>query len=234
MFSRRQWCKNPAGKRCPSFIYYLVMFVLIWNTAAVAKAGLVISVDFNPLVDGIQNTLSVVQGETFTASVVLEYDDAIGLDSYQFSVQFDDSAMTATAAFLFTPAGFESFPTTLTIDGPNIFPFNAASAPLPFNGPTFIAPVVIGTINFTAGMTLGDFSVQPYEDALFDASFDNDGDQILTPEFNFGTVTITAVPEPSSIVLSFVANAFLLRRRPRRLAKIKDILVSRKLPVAEF
>ncbi len=223
MCSLRQLCTNPAGRPRTSSIYYVVLIALTCNLTTFAKAGLVISVDFNPMVDGIQNTLSVVQGESFSANVVLEYDDLIGLDSYQFSLQFDDSAMTATAAFQFTPAGFDSFPTALTIDGPNIFPFNAASGPFPFSGPTSIAPVVIGTVTFNAGMTLGNFSLQPYEDGLLDGSFDNNGEQILNLDFNSGTVTITAVPEPSSIVLSLMAGAYLLVRRPRRRLSIKEI-----------
>ena len=197
----------------------IAIFLWCISATSLTRADMIVSIDFDPITPGIQNSITVMQGQSLSANIVLQYSDAVGLDSYQFSVSFDDNALTGLTVVQFAPSGFEEYAGNPVISGSVITPFNGASIDVS-NGPASIAPTIVGTLELSAGVGLGDFFITPYEDGLFDGSFTNDFMlPPITPQFNFGTVTITAIPEPSAMVLCVWAVPILLSRIPRRNSK---------------
>jgi hypothetical protein len=199
------------------WIFSLLMPVLMAVTSPAARGGLVIMVDLDSTASGIQDSISVSQGESFTADLVLFYDDTVGIDSYRFSVSYANAGMSAISASHTPPVGFsEGFAGPPVVAPSLVAPFNGESDN-PFNGPTSIAAVSIGSIYFTAGTSAGAFAITPFEDLLLDGSFNNNGFQITSISFHAGSVEVAAVPEPSMIVLLTVGGGLLgLEARKRR------------------
>lgn len=201
-------------------------FVLLLFFSSSVQAEFVIMIDLDSSTDGIQNSITVSQGEDFTANIILLYNDAIGLDSYRFSVNYDDAGLTGISALHSPPTGFgEGFAGSPVVASSLVAPFNGESTN-PFNGPNSISAVSIGSIDFTAGFSSGTFLVTPFEDLLLDGSFNNAGLQIGSIAFHSGTVDVAAVPEPSTIVLSVVAGSLLTlgaRKRPKKTAMCRDL-----------
>lgn len=199
------------------WIVSLLMPVLMAVISPAAWGGLVIMVDLDSTASGIQDSISVSQGESFTADLVLLYSDTVGIDSYRFSVNYDSAGMTASSASHIPPVGFsEGFAGSPVVAPSLVAPFNGESDN-PFDGPTSIAAVSIGSIHFTAGSSAGTFAITPFEDLLLDGSFNNDGFQITSINFHAGSVDVAAVPEPSTIVLLTVGGGLLgLGARKRR------------------
>lgn len=195
---------------------------------AAVQAGLVIMVDLDSSTDGIQNSITVSQGADFTANIVLLYNDTVGLDSYRFSVNYDDAGLTGISALHFPPVGFsEGLAGPPVVGGTLVAPFSGESNN-PFNGPTSISAVSIGSIEFTAGFTSGTYTITPFEDLLLDGSFNNDGIQIGSIAFHSGTVAVTAVPEPTTIVLTIIGGSLLslgARKRRKKATVFKDLVV---------
>jgi hypothetical protein len=198
----------------------LLIAIGLWGQQyQAARADLILYVDFDPHTDGIQNSLTILQGDSFTANLILEFSGVTsgGLDSYRFSVGFDSTAMSFGSANSIPLAGFTPTSSSPELVGLNqVTPFEASSLDIG-NGPATPLSALVGSIDFTAGMTLGTFIVAPYEDDLLDGSFDNQLNQI-TPMFNSGSVTITAVPEPSSmcLMLTVLPMAAAFHQRSRR------------------
>jgi hypothetical protein len=185
-----------------------------------ANADLIIHVDFDLSEPGIQSSRSVMQGESFTANLILEFSGVTtaGLDSYWFSVSFENDFMTFVSATAVPVTGF-----TETAGSPNLIGINqvtpfAAQSTTPGAGPEDPFTVLVGTIDFSAGFTLGSFNIRPFEDPFFDESYDNNLQPIM-PTFNAGSVSITAIPEPSSIsFVCFAVSSLMLRRSRDRTA----------------
>ncbi len=200
----------------PYTIWLVLLSMIHCFCSKPVQADFIISVDFDPITNGIQNTRTVQQGQSISANLILQYNEPVGLDSYRFSVQFNDAAMSFVSATRSAIVDFSHTSGPPSLSPPTtIGPFEAASNNL-FAGPTNITPTIVGSVTFSAESLLGSFAITPFEDELFDASFNNNADQV-TPQFNAGIVTITAVPEPSALVYSLIAlNLLSLHRRRRQ------------------
>ncbi len=211
------WC-------CPRLWLVMLVSAGVWGQPAqFAQAGVMLHVDFDPHMDGIQSSLSVLQGESFTANLVMEFSDdtSAGLDAYSFSVAFDNAGMSFVMAKSIPVAGFIEFPLPpeLTVDLNAVSSFAADVGIDNIGlGPAFPFSLIVGTIDFQAGTTLGTFYITPYEDQVFDGFFDN-GLDAIEATFNAGSVTITGtvIPEPTSaaIMLTALAVGIVLYRHRR-------------------
>jgi hypothetical protein len=182
------------------------------------KGDFIFSIDLDPNTNGVQNTFTVNPGQIFIANIWMEYNKPIGLDSFRFSVDLESTGMIANTATTIPPAGFKiGLAGQPRIDGSMVSGFNAESLSIG-EGPMTIAPVIIGTIQLTAGFSTGIYLITPFEDGVFDGSYGNDFEPIDTITFNSAFVTITAVPEPSSLTLAVIAaGMFGLKFRRRKL-----------------
>lgn len=195
-------------------IIYGALTALLFCRAT--QADIIFSIDVDPDTPGIQDMRTVFASATFQATFLLELTGTSTLDSYRTSVQFD-SAGFANPIGMTTPVpNYSPQVGTLFLMFDVIGPFEASADLIGqgFTAPS--GPFVIGTIGFTAKNSIGSFSIQPIEVTLLDGSFDNNFNQ-LTPVFNGATITITAVPEPSSLsIIGVVFCGCYIFRRVRR------------------
>jgi hypothetical protein len=204
------------GLRMPATWLGLLVGIVLSIGSETLYADLIVWIDFDPVANGIQSAKTVEQGQSLTANLVLAYNDVVGLDSYRFSVQFDNSGVSYTTAISTPLANFSATAGPPNITLPNIVgPFEAASDQL-FNGPSSIAPTVVGSVTFMAGLTSGNFTIRPFEDPRFDGSFNNNAAPVPVVSFNAGTIRITAVPEPSSLILCLVLAVGMFNRDRRQ------------------
>lgn len=190
--------------------------LLAW--AASASAAVVISVDMDTSLAGIQPVRLASAGDTFTANLLMTV-DAAGVSSYSISANFDTAELTLdgapAASYPALPGGLS--PGTAPVEDSALgkaWSFNAFTAGV---GPS-LATFVFGSIKFKVvtpttdlldDVTPGFFNLP----GALDSFFDNAGNPV-TPTFVGGAVN--AVPEPGtllSIVGGTVALLFIRRRR---------------------
>jgi hypothetical protein len=196
-------------------ILFATMAVLgLLSGSETSQAAFVYRMDLDIDQLGIQSTRSLEVGVSFTAQLVMDITNPSSLAIYHLSTSFSPSVLSASSPVNLFPAvaGWSSFAAPslsvpgqirqITGDGPSITSFSAP----------------IARFNFTATAegvsTIQPFLLpQPSDDFIIDGiTFDvADPAQI---SFASGTVTVTAVPEPSSLAtMSIVAAAAVFARR---------------------
>lgn len=195
--------KLPGFKSTKIFVIAVAFTLVLWKTG---NAGLIFSIDLDPSLSGIQNTRQVSAATQVQANLFLELTETTSLDSYRTSIIFDNSGLTFVSG---TPSPLANYSrqSALPLLSGNVFgPFEASSNAFGagLSGPQ--GPFLVGSLLFTAQNTPGTFTIRPFEVANLDGSFDNNFNP-LTPTFLGASVTISAVPEPSSFAsLLFVAS----------------------------
>jgi hypothetical protein len=202
------------------------LFVFSWLISIQSvKAGLIFEIDLDPAI-GIQNTRAVAPGDTVTADVWLSIDGTTSLSSYSFSMSWNVAELNATGRNESRPPGMS--PVAL----PGLKTFNQATGKaFYFDGFTFdagptsgfsqrIATMTFNATNPTGLSTEIDVSLGAFNVGV-DAFFDNGGNPIGQVTFRGGS--ITAVPEPSTLILVGLAasstGAVAWRKRKRLLKR---------------
>ena len=207
---------------------YLWLFLTIGGILPgnIGWPDIIVSVDMDPVANGIQSNVSGSIGSEIRAGLWLQLTGTTSISGYNFSVQYDTAELTFQSR--------TETPSVLTglseLDFSN--PTDSATGILRrFDGGTFnpaggpsgpFSAVKIGEIVFLAKSPSGsvsDFDVTPGRfEASADRSFDNNFSEITTLiTFNGGSFTpVAVVPEPTSmslIGLTVLISAFRRRRR---------------------
>ena len=197
---------------------FSIMFLV--SFAVSSQAGLILSIDFDPVTPGIQTTNStpINVGGSFTANLVLQLTSPSTLNTYNYSVKFG-------SGLLLTNRSESSFGTLNPIDSSNtidnINGFAYRFDGVDFNqlgGQTTPLTATIGTLTFQA-LGTGNRTVTPGvfdSEALLggsDAFYASNVDISSTVQFAGGSINVSAVPEPTTLALITVASAVYCSRR---------------------
>ncbi|RMH36828.1 MAG: PEP-CTERM sorting domain-containing protein [Nitrospirae bacterium] len=187
--------QNKEGAMRRAMIGGAMLFALLeWGT--VAWADPIVSIDVDPLTAGIQSALTVNQGDTFTVDVVISNLDPSGptIQRVEFDLDYDSSMLSAIIVSL---GGFFTGGTVTIVENDILSP----------------------DVNFTAlGDGVGNDSTQPFASVTFTAIdsghtvldlndvalSDKDGLFVFSQDPSSpvdGALTVSAIPEPSSLVL---------------------------------
>ncbi|MDZ4849120.1 MAG: PEP-CTERM sorting domain-containing protein [Pirellulaceae bacterium] len=194
-----------------------------------SHAGIVIRIDMDSVLPGIQSTVLALPGATITAGLWMELTSPSSISSYNFSVRYDSNELTF-ASRSETPGNLtglseidngaaEAAPYTINgVPGMVLSRFDGATLG---NGPVGpFGPVKVAEVNFTSSAIAGDLLdldiVPGTFDTLFNEFFDNNGN-FVNANIQFFGGSVTAVPEPSSMMLLGGATAALAWRRNRKL-----------------
>lgn len=180
---------------------------------AAAKAGVVISIDMDTNTAGIQNSLTLLPGDTnnFTVDVYMEITDATLVSYYSFGVRVDDDEMDFVSRQRFFNNGWAQIGGNLPVlsgsGDPLLGPGNYRTVQ-DFSGAVFdvndsvgAGTYLIGRITVTPTGPLNDAFID-FSPGFYNAGVDLIADETDTPlagvVFNGGT--LSAVPEPSSFL----------------------------------
>ena len=205
--------------------YCLYFVAAIWGASFNTTFGdIVISVDMDTSVPGIQDNRTVAIDESFDVDIVIELMGTASLSSYTISTRFDAAELDvdALASSDPTPPGFLLGNDAIlagadTDSGETDVDLIDASA---FTGPTAPATFVVATLSFIARAPtngLADIDILP---GTFgkpqNGLFDNSNDDILSTAITFNGGSVIAIPEPSSLlyvsVLAMLAAGLVVRR----------------------
>ena len=189
-----------------------------------AAAGLVLSVDLDPLLAGVQSSRAYSIGDTVQASFILELTAPTRISAYSFSVRYDTTELTfaaRTESASSITGWSELNPNSAGSASGVLFNFDAF-------GPTLIGPrgpFVVGTASFTAIAPSGssgelDIEVGAFNPVVGFDGFLNDANppQLLTPiEVSYVSASVNAVPEASSMSVIVLGCAACFVRRKRRI-----------------
>jgi hypothetical protein len=216
----------------------LTIFLLASN----ARAGVILSVVLNPSYTptsgiAVPNSalgVTAVSGETITARVFAQLTAPTSLATYVFTMEYDRNELSYVAGSRAeTPSNLPGLSELDTTNAVNTA-FNATSGRLfAIDGNTFgtgptapLGPVQIATATFTASNPSGlldgsdfDIRVGAFNTGI-DGFFDNGfTDLIQAGQVTFQNGSVSAVPEPTSLLLMSAAGlGFTLARRRRKLA----------------
>ena len=185
-----------------------------------ASAAIIISVDWNSALAGIQSTIVASPGDNVTANIIFQITGASSISNYEMSTQFSSSRLTFISRMDMgtnVNPGLDKLPPTGNVLNNN-------------QNTGLISPTLglYGVNEFIAGSNLGGagptaadpafsvsaitFRVEPGLDGVvltpgifpngFDIFFSNGSAVIPTGDFTFNSGSITAVPEPSAAVLA--------------------------------
>ncbi len=210
------------------FKLFLAVCAVSWSLSAASYASIIVSVDMDLATAGIQNSATAQVGGTYTAGLFMQLTadgNATTLGNYNYSVGFTNANLRMTAR---TETSFGSLN---PIDNSNPIN-NTTGRALRFDGVDFgagqltpLGPVQIGTVTFDV-IGAGNSTITP---GTFETAFDlfvaANGITNLTNQvvFNGGTL-VTAVPEPTSVVLvgvGLVGLALGRRRWKQRASKTR-------------
>ncbi len=192
------------------------MFGIVVTCANIIQADLILSIDLDPVQNGIQNTRTVTTSTPFQVQLLLQITGTTSLDSFRTSVSFNNSGLTYMNGSTSPLANYSPQAGSLTLTGNILSPIEASSVVIGQGASAPLGPIVIGTFNFTTLNSVGAFQIAPFEGGLV-GSFNNNLDPI-TPVIESGLVTTTAIPEPSTLFTSsllIVGWSFGSRRRCR-------------------
>lgn len=205
-----------------TFVFFLAG-VLTTALSPSMYADVMLSIDYDAVTPGIQNSITVNPGQAVSAGVVLELTGATSLSAYQFTIEFDRDELQFTSRSETPPAGF-GFLETDTSNVNNLaigqlYRFGADTG----NGPTAPAgPFTVAQLQFIALAPIGDlsdFDIRPLrlasqgDDFLVNTTFATipDSQLIFT-----GASVVTAIPEPGSLFLLLGAGVATFKSRRRR------------------
>jgi hypothetical protein len=200
----------------------VTLFASVCHLAS-GQAALIYTLDVDSTTPGIQSTRSVVSGSSFTVDLLMNVTNPTVLAGYNLTTQFSTSNLSLTNRVDTTPAVAtwqRSDSATPLVNG-QIRRINATSlfAAFPENITSFSGPIASFTFTATGA---GTSAITP---GIFESGIDDfldSGFASITPTFNPGSITVTAVPEPGSIALltvSAVAAVFARRRWSRTRSK---------------
>ncbi len=190
--------------------------------APTASAGIVLSVDLDPLTAGIQSSRAYGAGNTVQANFVLELTAPTRISAYNFSVRFDTSelAFVSRAEAPGTIAGWSEI--RLNSMGSS----NGLQIEFDAQGPTLTGPqgpFVVASAIFTAVAPSGsagelDIEVGPFNptggiDGFIDETFVT---FVPNDQINYQSASVNVVPEPSSMMLGMFALVCCIAYRARR------------------
>lgn len=170
----------------------VIGMVVSLGLGTAAWADPIVSIDVDPATAGIQSAVTVGQGQTVTVDVVISNLAGLKITSLTLDVSFDPSILTANSVALkgqftgwnITENDINPPDINLTASGSEV----GGSTELPFASLTFTA---LG--GGTTTLTLENVEATLKDELEF--SFP----QKLSS--NSGTVTVNAIPEPSSLLL---------------------------------
>ncbi len=205
------------------------MYTIVWSSLLLSDirpsdGALVISVDADPTLAGIQNSRTVAVGDTFDVEIVFDLTDLSTLSSYTISARFDAAGLNfvsgsdTSAARTEFPIGDNSVLPGIDndsgqtdvdlIDGAS---FPGRSAPLNF---------IAASLRFTAQQpaSVNPFTIAPGTfgkplNGTFDSGF---GEFAADYRGALITISAVAVPEPSSLLLLSLVCFAGLAVLPRR------------------
>jgi len=219
-------------------IYYLILISAVFTCSGNAKAELILSVDWDTTKAGVQHEVNVLNGE-ITADLVVELTGDTNIFGYNFSVRYDsqvlkwvsrDESMRPTgfvddvdpAASAPEPEeekmgdGFLKYRQLSLFNGIN-YDTELTSTQAPIGGGATLGRITFRVLEApAAGSVLvrpGLFNTELVGDSAFDGfSGIIDGQEVRLPVSSIVLQpgSITAVPEPSSLLLlAFSALGFL-------------------------
>jgi len=190
----------------------LMLVVAIW--AKPASAGIVVSVDWDVTLPGIQSTIAANPGNTVTANIVFEITGTSSISNYEMSTRFSSSRLLFVSRTDSGPlnlpinspvnATFNTQNTMMSTPGLGVYGVNEGIAGSTLlGGPTSAdPPFLVSSITFTVLPGADGLVLVPgiFPNGL-DIFFSNANAVIPLNEFTFNGGSITAVPEPSAVAL---------------------------------
>ncbi len=204
--------KQILHKRMVTIVCSIASFVLLLPAS---HADIIYYIDADRDAPGIQGTRTVTSNSTFSVDLLMELVGDSSLDAYRASIEFESTGLAFLSATATPLINYSPQVGGLTFDTETIGPFEGASDSIGMGIVAPQGPFVIGTLSFTSLDATGSFRIDPIEIADLDGSFDNSFNK-LTPVFNRAIITISAVPEPSTLATLGIAIAsyqMLLRYR---------------------
>jgi hypothetical protein len=182
------------------YFFISVSVILLALASSDCDAAITFAIDLDTNTTGIQNTRTVTVGQNFNVDLFIILSDGTSASSWQLSTQYSPSLLNLVSRNEFNPGGMTESDTSNPTSGGLIrrLGFDAQV------GPTSPFSQSFARFNFDA-ILAGTSTITPgfFETGL-DGAFDNNFD-VLTPVFAGGTLTISAVPEPTSLVLILAA-----------------------------
>jgi len=183
----------------------ILSFAALFTTPA--HAIVTASIDLDTVTPGVQDTLDVTFGDIFSVDVVVDPNGDLILE-WDAGITFDDTVLTLLSGptdenyFGSATGAFTSGNTSSTADA---FDFDTASSGAGNSSFGSLFSLVFEVIATTGSSAL----------AFTDVFFGNDFGTIPA-ELNTSTITISSVPEPSTLLLMSGAFGLLAWRRKQR------------------
>jgi hypothetical protein len=206
------------------FLSILLATVVTSLPMPTSHAAITLSIDFDNVAPGIQSTnaIPVSIGDDITTYIFMDMTSPSTLGSYNYSIMYG-------SGLSLTSRSEHSFGSLVESDSSNPID-NSIGMAFKFDGADFglgqTTPLAgfVATLTFTVldstntGITAGLFD--PESSGGFDSFYSAGGDDVSnTVVFNPGSVSVTAVPEPSSVAAIGVLGLYGLIKRRRLLAK---------------
>ena len=199
---------------------FIVSLTVVGLLNSLSHAGLVIRTNLGSNPNAIQSSGIFDVGSQITASFVMQLDNSItnpaipDVAIYNFSVQYDPTKLLfvsrTESAFGLVPADVDSVNGTLLAGNPTIIASPGFNVLTRFDGTSFnsfqaspFGPTTVGTAVFTvlAPLTGSPTAITPgLFEPLFDFASTNAGVDV-TSVIQFSGASVSAVPEPASLVL---------------------------------
>lgn len=197
-------------------IKYLLFVFLFFCTPITGKADFIFAMDMDLTVGGIQSSRSVSAGANFDAALILLLDGGSEVSGFSLGASFDPTVMQIQSVDVSgRPTDFENV-NPVTVDNVNgiVRPFDGFST-----SNLSAAETVLATFNISAASPLsnlmGSFSPEFQQvgfDGVSEGAFPFDNAPLgVTPGdggvfFQAGTLNVSAVPEPSTLLMVSLAG----------------------------